>query len=333
MVPLLAFLIMKKSTMKSSPLSYVGPSPFSIPACMKMNQRVSDTLFGAAVIIKPPISGITNFSFVMRINIADCSATGLLFNGDVLNYSKIASLLKHLHGHRRLLQVNPLAVLGILMEDYGRKCEYNRARNDQDVVAIEGQTGMTSLRITTSNSLVATDYELLTKALHSCNTRLIFLDNVTNFEVAVGRFIKETLIKLQMMRERRQLEKIPANIDDTLIQNVEYLLNAAEMRKYQAQSLHRRIQTQINVVSKFGSDTATMLTVMLQLYSMISQRDSKVNISVAEDSKKIAAAAKRDSLAMKTISTLTLVFLPGTFVAVCIIPLWLEGGFSNPKEE
>jgi hypothetical protein len=40
-----------------------------------------------------------------------------------------------------------------------------------------------------------------------------------------------------------------------------------------------------------------------------------VNILAAEDSK-IAIAAKRDSTAMKTISVLTLVFLPGTFVAV-----------------
>lgn len=49
---------------------------------------------------------------------------------------------------------------------------------------------------------------------------------------------------------------------------------------------------------------------------MISQQDSRINISIAEDSKKIAAAAKRDSSAMKTVSMLTLVFLPGTFVAV-----------------
>lgn len=49
---------------------------------------------------------------------------------------------------------------------------------------------------------------------------------------------------------------------------------------------------------------------------MISQQDNRINLSVAEDSKKIAAAAKRDSSAMKTVSMLTLIFLPGTFVAV-----------------
>lgn len=51
---------------------------------------------------------------------------------------------------------------------------------------------------------------------------------------------------------------------------------------------------------------------------MIAERDNKVNISVAEDSKKIAAAAMRDSSAMKTVSMLTLIFLPPTYVAVCV---------------
>lgn len=282
---------------------------------MLLSQGVADTLVGAAVVIQTPNSGIANFSFVMRINVVDCSATGLYFQGDGLN--KLNGLLKRLQGHRRLLRTNPLAFLGILMEEYGRTCERDRARNDREVVTIEGRTGMTSLQIANSNSQAAKDYELLSKDLHSCNTNLIFLDNLTNFEVAVGRFIKETLIRFQMIRERRLLEKILADVDDTLIQNIEYLLNAAEMRRYQAQSLHRRTQTQINVVSRFRSYCAIKLTMMLQLYSLISQRDSKVNISVAEDSKRIAAAAKRDSLAMKTISMLTLVFLPGTFVAVC----------------
>ena len=54
---------------------------------------------------------------------------------------------------------------------------------------------------------------------------------------------------------------------------------------------------------------------------MISQQDNRINLSVAEDSKKIAAAAKRDSSAMKTVSMLTLIFLPGTFVAVSCLTL------------
>ena len=46
------------------------------------------------------------------------------------------------------------------------------------------------------------------------------------------------------------------------------------------------------------------------------QRDNKLNIEVARDSKSIAAESKRDSSSMKTIAVLTIVFLPGTFVSV-----------------
>ncbi|KIX96259.1 uncharacterized protein Z520_08037 [Fonsecaea multimorphosa CBS 102226] len=51
------------------------------------------------------------------------------------------------------------------------------------------------------------------------------------------------------------------------------------------------------------------------LFNLINQRDSRLNFSVARSSRQIAAASKRDSSAMKTISILTLVFLPGTFVS------------------
>lgn len=205
-------------------------------------------------------SNIRNFSLVMRINIADCSATGLYFHWDVLNDSGISDLLKRLDSHRRLLSVNPLALLGILMEEYGRTCENSRAHNDLDVVNIERQTGMTSLRIATFSPQVTTDYELLAKAIHACNTNLIFLDNLTNFEVGLGKFIKETMIKFHTMRERKQLEPIPADVDDTLTHNIEHLLNAAELRRYQAQSLHRRSQTQINVVCRVESQSPVTLT-------------------------------------------------------------------------
>jgi hypothetical protein len=44
-----------------------------------------------------------------------------------------------------------------------------------------------------------------------------------------------------------------------------------------------------------------------------------LNIEVARDSKLIALATGRDSIAMKMIAILTIAFLPGTFVAVGIV--------------
>ena len=61
------------------------------------------------------------------------------------------------------------------------------------------------------------------------------------------------------------------------------------------------------------------------MYSLISQHDSRINLLVAEESRKIAGATMHDSKAMKLIALLTLVFLPATLMAVSLeipIPAW-----------
>lgn len=62
------------------------------------------------------------------------------------------------------------------------------------------------------------------------------------------------------------------------------------------------------------------------MYSYLAQRDAKTSQKLAEasrllaaDSREIAAAAKRDSSALKAIAILTMLFLPGTFLAVSSI--------------
>ncbi|KAI9707443.1 MAG: hypothetical protein M1836_000404 [Candelina mexicana] len=65
------------------------------------------------------------------------------------------------------------------------------------------------------------------------------------------------------------------------------------------------------------------------LYNLIAQRDNRLNISVAADSRRIAAASKRDSSAMKTISVMTVVFLPGTYIATIFGMDFFDVGVSS----
>lgn len=51
------------------------------------------------------------------------------------------------------------------------------------------------------------------------------------------------------------------------------------------------------------------------VYNFLAQRDAKLQRDLAEFSKEISQAAKRDSSAMKGIAILTMVFLPGTYIA------------------
>jgi hypothetical protein len=51
------------------------------------------------------------------------------------------------------------------------------------------------------------------------------------------------------------------------------------------------------------------------LYNIITQKESKLNLEMAAQQRRLAHASKRDSTAMKTLSLLGAIFLPGTFLS------------------
>ena len=59
-----------------------------------------------------------------------------------------------------------------------------------------------------------------------------------------------------------------------------------------------------------------MLTSLLKLYTIIAQKESRLNLLMAAEQRKLAHASKRDSSTMKTISLLGSIFLPGAYLAV-----------------
>ena len=79
---------------------------------------------------------------------------------------------------------------------------------------------------------------------------------------------------------------------------LEHLLNYVSNLRFRNTSEQKRTQTHLAVVFNF-----------------MAQKDNLLNISLANDSRRIAAASKRDSTAMKTIAVVTMIFLPGTYIA------------------
>ena len=53
-----------------------------------------------------------------------------------------------------------------------------------------------------------------------------------------------------------------------------------------------------------------------QIFNLIAQKDSAHLKAIAEEQRRIALAASRDSTSMQVISVITAVFLPATFTAV-----------------
>lgn len=64
-----------------------------------------------------------------------------------------------------------------------------------------------------------------------------------------------------------------------------------------------------------------------------SSRDNEIMKELAADSRRIALTTQKDSAAMRVISIMTMVFLPGTFIAVGALANTSSRGGSYPADE
>ena len=198
----------------------------------------------------------------MRISVVDLSAVGLVI---CKTEERILTLLSRLSKSRTSLQENPLSLLNVVADEYGRSCETARKCADDEVVLIETSTGMTSLKVQPPKQ-AERDIAELNKASHAANTNLIFLDNVINFDVVLGKFVKEIFEKLENLRHGRNLESIPLPVSQVLHDNIDFLINLSALRKKQARSLHQRVQSQISVVSKTNQASQALLPSTLLIW-------------------------------------------------------------------
>ncbi|KAI9778892.1 MAG: hypothetical protein M1839_007855 [Geoglossum umbratile] len=231
----------------------------------------------------------------MRIELATNQTTCLLFNRQPKD---LDDLVRDLELSREEIQHSPLAFLNLLFKMHGSCSEEYREERDLEVCRIEVDTATSGLIRRRIAPTGIVDCESLMRELHAVNAKLLFLDAVMNWELLAGKFIQETYTILSELRAARGLPPFPAPPEQHLRDSLDYHANLSSFRRVQAQTLQKRVQTQLGV-----------------LYSLISQRDNKLSMSVAEVSKEIADATRRDSSSMKTIAALGLVFLPGTFIA------------------
>ena len=93
------------------------------------------------------------------------------------------------------------------------------------------------------------EYEFLTRELHHCNTDLIFLANVIQFEVEFGAFCESVMTtymdSLKVHGEESASQDMQCR---SLLQHLAYCTTDAKFRQSQTQSLRMRVQSQINLV-------------------------------------------------------------------------------------
>lgn len=108
-----------------------------------------------------------------------------------------------------------------------------------------------------------------------------------------------TTYRSAMLQSKPQESAMLAKFAEKTRRSFNLSLSFARNSHRQVMGLIYRVETQVKVVD-----------------NMIAQGDSRATVAIAEQSRRIAIDTKRDSIAMKTIAALTMVFLPGTFVGV-----------------
>ena len=131
------------------------------------------------------------------------------------------------------------------------------------------------------------NYRVLNEDIYDLQRRIIVCEN----DIYVLRTHSKTCQSIQ-----EELNGI--NWSNTALRNIHSILRSTEINI-----------AQMNRLKGIMANQATVL------FNLINQRDARLTHSLAESSRTLAAASRRDSLATKTIAILTLAFLPATFVS------------------
>jgi hypothetical protein len=148
--------------------------------------------------------------------------------------------------------------------------------------------------------------------------------------LALEMILKETK-ELQMKEDDEQRSRN----DEANLMIAEWCasqMNACRNLVLRAEYQEKRVHSQIAVVRPPSfAISHPLFSNSKQVYQFMAQKDSKVNISLAETSTTIAQESKKDSSSMKSIAVLTMCFLPGTFLAaIFAMPLFNWDGDGLP---
>ena len=142
-------------------------------------------------------------------------------------------------------------------------------------------------------------------------------DNDNEALAVLTRSISSVVILLALQSRRLSIAKrltkaiLDSKPDSSYSSYAEHESDLISMRRATL-LLDPTIETSQVYIQFLQERSKTQLTV---LFNLIAQRDANANIELAKASRTVALASQHDSESMKTIAVMTMVFLPGTFLA------------------
>lgn len=259
----------------------------------------------------------------MRIRLTDLSTVCLL---SVMNGNTSRTIERIFSKRGRLISSHPLHFLVLALE--ARSLEHNAAfeKTLYRIYEAESATEMTppswKLQLPNATRDWLADFDNLLRRLHELHTQMCHFDTVSDFHVKWAIFILESVDLLEELRTEVGLPPMLKRDSRVLRERIQFTLTRCEYTSAKTKEMLARVKGQINVVRpsyvpwNSHSVDSCHVALLYQTFSLITQKDSKVNIAAAEHSNQLATLAADDSETMRTITVLTLLFLPSNLITV-----------------
>lgn len=202
---------------------------------------------------------------------------------------------------------DPFSLAGLLVTQYFRFLEAQKVQVDHAVIMTERETGRGAVAYSggqTAQIIAPDKFDLTFMHWIEGNQRNIVYAADTQVKLATF-LIEEHMQYIQRRNsvhfDRHKLTAVERAVHERLKSHrtfVEGLLSASLV-------IRERIQRQLSAAD----------SIINQSDNKVSLSNAEANTKIAEQSKKIAEETRRDSTSMKTIASLTMVYLPSTFAA------------------
>ncbi|KAK8087681.1 hypothetical protein PG997_002642 [Apiospora hydei] len=239
----------------------------------------------------------------LAYNISAKSVTALVHGLEPAHWDTLVALLSqslHLCRH-------PLLLPALMLTTHRKRIEKYRYDIDRSIVYLEKETGFGVAGFLRGSRFQNPDLDLESALvrLQSQQTELANLAVVLRFSEKWADLLLNSIARLSQSPLVCDQDAV-LQLEDEMLHLLELPRNQVQTSLSQTQALKDRVQSQANLI-----------------FSLISSEENKISRFIAEENSKVALSSKRDSMAMKTVALITMVFLPGTFVATFLsMPLF-----------
>jgi hypothetical protein len=287
--------------------------------------------------VKLPYGPLVNGSLMFRYSFEDDCATCLL---STTSAQKLSDRFMELVQPRTSKdgehpsQPDATVVLSLFLEHISVQMEDERGRMDNRVCAQESKTGVALHNFEARRRAKISEYAIVKRDLHMLEGLLAMFEHMLAFQAELSAFLVEEHLRLSRLRQQgpNRWKNSPEDAPQTDYIQASLRINAsmAKWRLEQVKVLSKRIQIQLKVVSYYP--TCVTKTPLNSMLISCPKTESSIGAYNTLNALRLARNSRSDSISMKAIAALTMVFLPATLVAT-IFSMGFFDYASNDRNE